>query len=164
MIETMLAMAAALTPLAGASEPFTTRWNMTPEQVIATMPNAVATPASPENAMRSLDALVYADLKDGDVALHIGFHFTRDAKPGLQLVNQKVTDRNQCAAYRDLLRARYGAGQETLGTAQMKDLQVPEVDIEWKGTLKGEHLLFVGYYFPGTTEFGLCKLIRTPKG
>jgi hypothetical protein len=132
-----------------------TRWGMTPEQVIAVVPNAQTMPHKDEQNLRRLHLLVEAPGAVGDFPVNARYYFAPGQRT-LDLVNLTVTDRTRCAAFRDWLTGRHGAGARNDDTGNRDGTSYETTTIEWSGA-QPDRLTYTDLRFG--ERFGICKLI-----
>ncbi|MDF7775646.1 hypothetical protein P1X14_10340 [Sphingomonas sp. AOB5] len=153
----LAAAAAVVLPLTHALADWApSKWGMTPEQVIKVVPNAVAMPMKENQILRGRHMLAEAPTSIGNYPVTARYYFSPTSRT-LELVNLTMTDRPRCAAFRDMLVARYGAG-ERRDVDEVTPSGVPYVSttIEWTN-VGGDRGTYSDAHSP--TVFGLCKLI-----
>jgi len=148
---TIAAVALALLAVPASANWNTTRWGMTPEQVIAAFPGAVATEATKGSDVKGMHQLATAPWKDGDVAMEAAFLFGAD---GLAFVGLRVSDTAQCAAYKATLIVRHGAGK-VMGR-ELGGLTFGKV--EWVDPASHDRLMF-SYILKPDQSYSICKFI-----
>ena len=137
-----------------------TQWGMTPAQVIATVPGAKAMKQSADTDLQGLHNLASAPAMDGKVKLTAGFYFSEGTRT-LELVDIVADDRGQCADYRALLTARYGAGKVSEEKLDISGQTVTALHINWTDPDSGDSLDFMGIIIVDDT-YAICKLMQAP--
>jgi hypothetical protein len=128
---------------------------MSPEQVIAAVPNAQPMPQDDEQNLRGRHALVEAPGTVGSHAVTARYYFVPDGRT-LDLVNLTVNDRTSCAAFRDSLTQRHGAGERTDETRSRDGTNYETTTIEWANA-RPDRLTYIDMHIG--ERFGICKLI-----
>lgn len=129
----------------------TTRWGMTPEQVIAAVPGAVATAPALGTDVKGMHQLARAPFADGGIAMTASFLFDSS---GLAFVGVTLEDVTQCDAYRKLLVARLGAGKPM--ERVMADVTLGK--LEWVDPALHDRLMF-SYIRRADQSYAICKFI-----
>ena len=130
-----------------------TGWGMTPVDVIAAVPNAVATAPDKGKDVRGMHELAAAPYKDGDVVMTATFLFDPDTN-GLAFIGLTPNDYGQCDAYKATLIARYGKGKPT--DMKLGDLSMGKLD--WVDPKSGDKLMFSFIRGPDGS-YSICKFI-----
>lgn len=130
-----------------------TGWGMTPADVIAAVPGAVATAQDKGNDVRGMHQLAAAQYQDGDVAMNATFLFDPDTN-GLAFVGLTLNDYSQCDAYKAVLIARYGKGKPT--DMKLGDLSMGKLD--WVDHASGDRLMF-SFIRRADQSYSICKFI-----
>jgi hypothetical protein len=154
-MKTKLALAAALllTATPALANWGKTGWGMTPEDVIAAVPGAAATPEDKGKDVRGMHQLAAAPYTDGDVAMTATFLFDPDGE-GLAFVGMTLTDFGQCGAYMTTLIARYGKGKPT--NMAMGDYAMGKLD--WVDPASGDKMMF-SFIRKADQTYSICKFI-----
>lgn len=153
----MLAAAAiAVLPFAPALADWApAKWGMSPEQVIAAVPGARVLPQNDEQNLRGRHALVEAPGAVGTYAVTARYYFLPDRQV-LDMVNLTVNDRTNCAAFRDSLTQRHGAGERKDETGSRDGTNYETTTIEWASG-RSDRLTYHDMHIG--ERFGICKLI-----
>lgn len=132
----------------------TTRWGMTPEEVIAAVPGAQAVKRKGDGQdVWDHHQLAVAPYLDGEFRTEALFFFQPRSRR-LAFVKLELADATQCEAWEKVVIGRYGDG-----TRVLKDFGLKLLTIEWADPATREALVYSSVRLPDGT-FSLCHFIR----
>ena len=132
------ALALILLPVAAHADWAPTKWGMSPEQVVAAVPGAVAMAHREGTVVLKHHKLAIASVRDGAFDVDASFYF-EPRKRALAFI-QFVPAPEKCDAYLDQIVARHGKGKRQdkgLGAGTM-------ILIDWTDPATKEQLSFTG--------------------